>query len=156
MTTPSPGHALLRHAEIDRAVLDEHVPFFEGIGVEQELDAFARGEAALGVLGLDPALAAAGPRRRASPPTGEGFPASTIPQKPWRQADRPFLCRRCEIPLAERLSAVPVANRSRNRLAATISALLGGPALLGLRIGAPALGLEELVQLGGLGRPPRG
>ena len=56
---------LLLHAEIGAAMLDEHVPFLEGAGVEQQLDALAGGELALGVLGVDAALAAAGPRRRA-------------------------------------------------------------------------------------------
>ena len=46
------------------AVLDEHVPFLEGIGVEQDFEALARGQLALGVLRLDPARAAAGARRR--------------------------------------------------------------------------------------------
>ena len=56
------GDALLAHAEIGRAMLDEHVPLFEGVGIEQELEALARAQLALGVLGLDPALAAALPR----------------------------------------------------------------------------------------------
>jgi hypothetical protein len=38
------------HAEVGAAVLDEHVPFFEGAVVEQQLDALARGQLALGVL----------------------------------------------------------------------------------------------------------
>ena len=50
---------LLRHAEIRGAVLDEHVPFLEGAGVEQQLEPLARGELALGVLRLDAPLAAA-------------------------------------------------------------------------------------------------
>src|SRR5439155_344949 len=53
-------HLLLADAEIVAAVLDEHVPFLEGIGVEQDLDALARGQLALVVLRLDPARAAAG------------------------------------------------------------------------------------------------
>src|SRR4051794_41935357 len=57
-------HLLLANAEIVTAVLDEHVPFLEGIGVEQHLDALARGQLALLMLGLDPAGAAAGARRR--------------------------------------------------------------------------------------------
>ena len=59
------GHLLLLHAEIVAAMLDEHVPFLEGIGVEQDFEPLARGQLALGVLRLDPALAAAGARRRA-------------------------------------------------------------------------------------------
>ena len=59
------GHLLLGHAEIAAAMLDEHVPFLEGAGIEQHLDALARGELALGVLGLDALLAAAGARGRA-------------------------------------------------------------------------------------------
>jgi hypothetical protein len=40
-------------------MLDEHVELFEGAFVEQQIDAFARGELALGVLGRDPSFAAA-------------------------------------------------------------------------------------------------
>src|SRR5689334_18689055 len=47
------------------AMLDEHVPFFEGIRVEQQFDALAGRQTALGMLGLDALLAAACPRRRA-------------------------------------------------------------------------------------------
>ena len=55
------------HAEVVAAVLDEHVPFLERAGVEQQLDALARGELALGVLRVDALLAAAEARpRRAS------------------------------------------------------------------------------------------
>ena len=61
MTTPSPGIVCSLHAEVGAAVLDEHVPFLERIGVEQQLDALARGELALGVLGVDALLAAAEP-----------------------------------------------------------------------------------------------
>ncbi len=43
-------------------MLDEHVPFLERPFVEQDVDALARGELALAVLRLDPALAAAEPR----------------------------------------------------------------------------------------------
>jgi hypothetical protein len=45
---------------------DKHVELFEGVRVEQHLDAFPRGELALAVLGVDPALAAAKPGRRAA------------------------------------------------------------------------------------------
>ena len=41
------------HAEIGAAMLDEHVVFLEGIGVEQDFQPLARGELALGVLRLD-------------------------------------------------------------------------------------------------------
>src|SRR5690242_9012055 len=40
-------------------MLDEHVPFFERTFVEQELDALAGRELALGVLGLDALCSAA-------------------------------------------------------------------------------------------------
>ena len=54
------GHPPFRHAEVDAAVLDEHVPFLERAGVEQHLDPLARGQAALRVLrrdtGRSPAL----------------------------------------------------------------------------------------------------
>jgi hypothetical protein len=46
-------------------VLDEHVPFLEGTGIEQHLQALARGKLALGVLRLDPAHPAAGAGRLA-------------------------------------------------------------------------------------------
>ncbi len=59
------GHLLLGHVEIVAAVLDEHVPLLEGVGIEQQLEALARAELALGVLRLDAALAAAGARARA-------------------------------------------------------------------------------------------
>ncbi len=52
---PARHHAVagdlgLLHAEIGAAVLDEHVEFFERVVIEQQLDALARGELALGVL----------------------------------------------------------------------------------------------------------
>ena len=49
----------LIHAEIDAAMLLEHVPFFEGVRVEQQLDAFAGGQLALVVLAVDALLATA-------------------------------------------------------------------------------------------------
>ena len=52
-------HRLAVHAEVGAAVPLEHVPFLEGIGVEQQLDALAGGELALGVLRVDALLAAA-------------------------------------------------------------------------------------------------
>jgi len=48
-------------------MLDEHVELLERAFVEQQVDALAGGELALGVLGLDPLLAAAQPRPRAPP-----------------------------------------------------------------------------------------
>src|SRR6185312_5694482 len=56
---------LLGHAEIARAVLDEHVPFLEGIRIEQDLEPLARGKLSLSVLRRDAPRAAAGTRRRA-------------------------------------------------------------------------------------------
>ena len=53
------GDLLLGHAEIVRAMLDEHAPFLEGAGIEQHLETLARGELALGVLRGCPLLAAA-------------------------------------------------------------------------------------------------
>src|SRR5206468_779653 len=53
------------HAEVGATVLDEHVPLFEGVGVEQQLDALARGQLALAVLRFDALLAAAEPGLRA-------------------------------------------------------------------------------------------
>ena len=59
------GHAPLGHAEVDAAVLDEHVPLLERVGVEQHLDPLARGEASLRVLRFDSGRPAALPRRAA-------------------------------------------------------------------------------------------
>ncbi len=53
------GHLVLLHAELGRAVLDEHVEFLERSLVEQQLDALARGQFAAGVLRLDALFAAA-------------------------------------------------------------------------------------------------
>ncbi len=53
------GDLVVLHAEVGAAVLDEHVPFFEGALVEQHLQALARAELALGVLRLDALGAAA-------------------------------------------------------------------------------------------------
>ena len=62
---PAGDHAVagdfgLLHAEVARAVLDEHVELLERALVEQELDPLARGELAALVLRLDARLAAAG------------------------------------------------------------------------------------------------
>ena len=46
-------------AEIVAAMFDEHVELLERIVIEQEFDALARGELALGVLRRDALLAAA-------------------------------------------------------------------------------------------------
>ena len=48
------------HVKVGAAVGDEHVEFFERPFVQQEFDAFAGAELALGVLGRDAAGAAAG------------------------------------------------------------------------------------------------
>ena len=53
------GDALGLHAELGRAVLDEHVGLLEGALVEQDVDPLARGQLALGVLAGDAGLAAA-------------------------------------------------------------------------------------------------
>ena len=55
------GDLLLLHAEVDGAVLDEHVELLERALVEQELDALAGGELAALVLRLDARRAAAQP-----------------------------------------------------------------------------------------------
>ncbi|MPM67767.1 hypothetical protein SDC9_114691 [bioreactor metagenome] len=49
----------LIHAEVDATVLLEHVPFFEGTRIEQQLDAFAGRQLALLVLAVDTLLATA-------------------------------------------------------------------------------------------------
>ncbi len=61
---PAGDHAVagdlgLFHAEVGRAVLDEHVELLERALVEQEFDALAGGQFAALVLGLDARLAAA-------------------------------------------------------------------------------------------------
>jgi hypothetical protein len=68
---PAGDHAVARrpvgfHAEIGAAMGDEHVEFLERAFVEQKLDPFARCQLALGMLGLDAALAAAGARHAAA------------------------------------------------------------------------------------------
>ena len=61
VTTPSPGiFGCLVHAEVGRAVLDEHVELLERVLVHQQFDALARGELAALVLRLDARLPAAG------------------------------------------------------------------------------------------------
>ena len=50
---------LLGHAEVAAAVGDELVDLLEGAGIEQQVDALARGEPAAVVLPLQPLLAAA-------------------------------------------------------------------------------------------------
>ena len=56
---PVAGDPLPGHPEVVGIVLDEHVPLLEGPFVEEQIEALARGELALGVLGRDPPLAAA-------------------------------------------------------------------------------------------------
>ena len=51
--------ALLLHPEIGAAMRDEHVEFLETVRIEQQFDPFASGQLALGVLRVDPFLAAA-------------------------------------------------------------------------------------------------
>ena len=52
------GDALGLHAELGRAVLDEHVGLLEGALVQQDVDPLARGQLALGVLAGDAGFAA--------------------------------------------------------------------------------------------------
>ena len=65
------GNGPLVHAEFGAPVLDEHVPFLEGLGVEQQLEALARRQLALLVLGLD-----AVPRRRPGGRAGVSLPVA--------------------------------------------------------------------------------
>src|SRR5262249_52478793 len=53
------GHDLIGHPEVAAAVGDELVDFFEGSGIEQEIDPFAGGQLAGGVLLPAARLAAA-------------------------------------------------------------------------------------------------
>ena len=46
------GNFVVGHAEVHTAVLDEHVPLFEGALIQQNFQAFAGCQLALGVLGL--------------------------------------------------------------------------------------------------------
>ena len=46
VTTPSPAMRFCGHAEIARAMLDEHAEFLEGAFVEEDVDALARGQLA--------------------------------------------------------------------------------------------------------------
>src|SRR5207244_12221587 len=66
---PAGDHAItgdlrLLHAELARAMLDEHVELLERALVHQELDALARGELAALMLRLDARLAATFTRPR--------------------------------------------------------------------------------------------
>jgi hypothetical protein len=69
LIVPAAGdHAVTRdglvgHAEIDAVMLDVHVDFFEAARIEQDFKAFACGQLALGVLGVDALLAAPKPWR---------------------------------------------------------------------------------------------
>ena len=56
------GNFCIAHAELGRAVLDEHVELLERALVGEQLDALACGQFAAPVLRLDARLAAAGPR----------------------------------------------------------------------------------------------
>ena len=49
---------LIGHPEVEAAVCDELVDFFEGAGVEQQLDALARGQLAGRALALEALFAA--------------------------------------------------------------------------------------------------
>ena len=86
---------MLAHAELGAVMLDEHVELLEGALVEQQFDALARGELALGMLRVDAPLAAA--RSRLLPPlfqpkknilhtapsiTGQGRPSLTFRGQP--------------------------------------------------------------------------
>ena len=74
------GDPLLAHAEVVGIVLDEHVPLFERPLVEEEIEAFAGGQLALGVLGSDSPLPAPRGARH-----GGGAPA--LGERPARGAE---------------------------------------------------------------------
>ncbi len=59
------GNLGVGHVEIGAAMLDEHVPFFEGTRIEQQLDALTGSQLALGMLGVDALLATTEAGRRA-------------------------------------------------------------------------------------------
>src|SRR5690606_32299765 len=58
------GDLRLFHAEIGRAMFDEHVELLEGMGVQQKLDPLAGGQLSATVLSGDPLLTSAQPRLR--------------------------------------------------------------------------------------------
>jgi hypothetical protein len=72
LIVPASGHhaiardALLGHPELGGIVLDEGVDLLEAALVEQHVEALAGGQAALAMLGVDPALPAAHVRGRAA------------------------------------------------------------------------------------------
>ena len=55
------GDLLFGHAEIDRTVFDEHVELLKRLLVQEQGNAFARGELAAGMLSSDALIAAAEP-----------------------------------------------------------------------------------------------
>ena len=59
VTTPSPGKAFVFHAEIVAIVLGVQAPFLEGAGLEELVEAVARGHHALFAAGVQFVLAAA-------------------------------------------------------------------------------------------------
>ena len=68
VTTPSPGIFCVLHAEIDAIMLDDTCHILRTMpGSSSTLEPLARGQPALGVLRLDPLLAAAEPRLLAAP-----------------------------------------------------------------------------------------
>ncbi len=54
-----PRKLLLIHAKMRAAMFDEHVVFFEGVGVEQHFQPLARGELAFFMLRVDALFTAA-------------------------------------------------------------------------------------------------
>ena len=80
------GDLVLLHAEIGRAMLDEHVELLEGAFVEEDLDALAGRQLAAFVLGGDPGLAAADAARfRAGARVPRGRPSWQCPPRAGRQ-----------------------------------------------------------------------
>ncbi len=59
------GNLGVSHVEVGTAVLNEHVPFFERTWIEQQFDALASSQLALGMLRVDTFLAATKACRRA-------------------------------------------------------------------------------------------
>ncbi len=110
-------------------MLDEHVPFLEGTGIEQHLEPFARRELAFGVLLLDAPLPAAEPRGSAflfELPQNvrhfDGAPPRLCPVSVLEQVGEPF---------------------GQPQIVAQSGAALGL-----LRVFAPSLDLEAFVELG--------
>ena len=127
-------------------MLDEEVPFLERAGIEQQFEPLARGELALGVLLRDAALAAARPRGRAL--------LFELPQDVMHRALQGPKRTVGNITSGLRAPASCAEKRQEARRGGDVVAQYGAPPHL-LRILAPLLDLEALVELVPRQRPAR-